>query len=50
MNEKCMIETVQSFTARQALKYIEKEPEKNLFKLLDWADKFDKGDLYLSRS
>ncbi len=44
-----MIEAVQSFAAKQALKYMEQEPEKNLPKLLDWADKFDKNDLYLAQ-
>ena len=41
-----MIETVEAFAAQQALKYIEHEPEKNLPKLLDWADRFDRGNLY----
>ena len=49
MDEKSMIEAVQSFAAKQALKYMEQEPEKNLPKLLDWADKFDKNDLYLAQ-
>ena len=46
MEEKSMMETVQSFAVKQALKYVEREPEKNLPKLLDWADKFDKENLY----
>ena len=41
-----MKETVQSMAVKQALKYLESEPEKNLPKLMDWADKFDKDDLY----
>lgn len=44
-----MMETVQAFAAKQALKYIESEPEKNLPKLLDWADHFDKDNLYASQ-
>ncbi len=39
-------ETVQTAAVRQALKYLESEPEKNLPKLMDWADKFDKDDLF----
>ena len=41
-----MMESVQSFAVKQALKYVEREPEKNLPKLLEWADKFDKDNLY----
>ena len=44
-----MMEAVQAFAAKQALKYIESEPEKNLPKLLDWADHFDKDNLYASQ-
>ena len=44
-----MMETVQAFAAKQALKYIESEPEKNLPKLLEWADHFDKDNLYASQ-
>ena len=44
-----MLETIQSAAVRQALKYIEQEPEKNLPKLLDWVDKFDKDNLYESQ-
>ena len=46
MKDKSMLETIQSAAVRQALKYIEQEPEKNLPKLLDWADRFDKDNLY----
>ena len=41
-----MMESVQSFAVKQALKYVEREPEKNLPKLLEWADKFDKDNIY----
>lgn len=44
-----MMEAVQAFAAKQALKYIESEPEKNLPKLLEWADHFDKDNLYASQ-
>ena len=46
LENKTIMETVQSFAVRQALQYVEREPEKNLPKLLDWADKFDKDNLY----
>ena len=49
MKEMSMLETIQSAAAKQALKYIEHEPEKNLPKLLDWVDKFDKDNLYQSQ-
>lgn len=49
MRDKSMLETIQSAAVRQALKYIEQEPEKNLPKLLDWVDKFDKDNLYESQ-
>ena len=37
---------MESFAAKQLLKYLEKDPEKNLPKLLAWADKLDRNDLY----
>ena len=46
MEDKSMIESIQTFAARQALAYIERDPEKNFSKLLDWADKFDADNLY----
>ena len=49
MEGKSMIESIQTFAARQALAYIERDPEKNFSKLLDWADKFDAGNLYQSQ-
>lgn len=39
-------ETMQSFAIHQALKYVEGEPEKNLPKLLEMADRFIPGDWY----
>lgn len=49
MGHKSMLETVQTLAVREALKFVEKEPEKNLPKLLEWADKFDVNNLYLSQ-
>ena len=44
-----MLEMVQSYAVKQALKFIEREPEKNLPKLLEWADTFDQNNLFLSQ-
>ena len=49
MENKSIIETAEYFAIKQAIKYIEHEPEKNLNKLMDWADKFDKDNLYQSQ-
>lgn len=46
MEEKTLKENVQSFAVKQLLKYLEHDPEKNLPKLLDWADALDKQNLY----
>ncbi len=32
------------FAVRRALSYLDADPEKNMRKLLDWADKFDRKD------
>ena len=37
--------TIKKLGIEQAFKYLYKEPEKNLVRLMDWADKFSKGDL-----
>lgn len=39
-------ETMQSFAIHQALKYVEGDPDKNMPKLLEMADKFIPGDWY----
>ena len=49
MEEKSMMEAVQSFAAKQVLNYVKHKPERNLHKVLDWADKFDKDGLYQSQ-
>ena len=36
-------ENVGAFAVKQALSYMDKDPEKNLPKLLDWFDKLDHG-------
>ncbi len=32
--------TIKKFGLEQAFKYLHKDPEKNLVKIMDWADKF----------
>ena len=46
MSDKTMKENLQSFAVKKALDYVEEDPEKSLPKLLAWADKFDKDNLY----
>ena len=36
--------TIKKLGIEQALKYVFREPEKNLRKLIDWADRFDRGE------
>ena len=37
-------ENVEAFAENQALAYMDKDPEKNLPKLRDWFDRFDRKD------
>ena len=46
MSEKNMKENLQSFAVKKVLDYMEGDLDKNLPKLLEWADKFDKENLY----
>ncbi len=41
-----MIESIQTFAAKQALRCMEQDPDKSFSKLLDWVDKFDTANLY----
>ena len=41
--------TIKKLGIEQAFKYLYKEPEKNLIKLMDWADKFSKGEFESQR-
>ncbi|MBB5182554.1 radical SAM protein [Catenisphaera adipataccumulans] len=36
-------DTIKSFGIEQTMKYVQKDPEKNLIKLMDWADKYAEG-------
>lgn len=46
MSEKTMKENLQSFAVKKVLHYMDEDPDKSLPKLLDWADKFDKDNLF----
>ena len=41
-------DSVQAFAVNQVLKYVDSNPQEAFPKLLDWADKFDKDNLYLT--
>ena len=40
-------DSAQAFAVNQVLKYVDSNPQEAFPKLLDWADKFDKDNLYL---
>ena len=42
-------DSVQAFAVNQVLKYVDSNPQEAFPKLLDWADKFDKDNLYLTQ-
>ncbi|SDX92228.1 radical SAM protein [Eubacterium barkeri] len=48
MADKTVKETIKASAVNVALNYLDKDPEKNLPKLLDWVDRFDRGDMFLS--
>ena len=41
--------TIKKLGIEQAFKYLYKEPEKNLVRLMDWADRFSKGEFESQR-
>ena len=49
MSDKSMVENVKAFAVKKALGFLDGEPDKNIPKLLDWVDKFDKDDEYLTQ-
>ena len=49
MSEKTMVENVKAFAASKALSYLDGDPDKNTPKLLEWVDKFDKKDEWLTQ-
>ena len=42
-------DSAQAFAVNQVLKYVDSNPQEAFPRLLDWADKFDKDDLYLTQ-
>ena len=42
-------ENVSAFAVKQAISYLDKDPEKNLPRLLDWFDRFDRKDTLKSQ-
>lgn len=42
-------DSAQAFAVNQVLKYVDSNPQEAFPKLLDWADKFDKDNLYLTQ-
>lgn len=49
MAEKSLRENMETLTVRKVLSYLDKDPDKNLPKLLEWADRFDKDNLYATQ-
>lgn len=49
MSEKNMKENLQSFAVKKVLDYLESDPDKNIPKILDWVDKFDKDNRFESQ-
>ena len=45
----CRNSSAQAFAVNQVLKYVDSNPQEAFPKLLDWADKFDKDNLYLTQ-
>lgn len=46
MLEKTLREHVEEFGLKKALNYLDKDPDTNMVKLLNWADKFDRYDTF----
>lgn len=49
MSEKNIREHVAGFVVKKALDYLDENPDQAFKDLLGWADKFDKGDLYIKQ-
>lgn len=49
MSDKTIKENVQSFAVKKVLGYLDEDPDKSIPKLLAWADKFDKDNLFASQ-
>ena len=46
MSEKTVSENIKSFAVKKAIDYVSGDPEKNIPKLINWADKFYKDNLF----
>lgn len=46
MTEKNIKETLQSKAVKTVLSYLDKDPDRNMPKLLEWTDRFDRDGLY----
>lgn len=49
MAEESVAESAKSFAYRQVISYLDGDPDTNIPKLLDWADKLDKDGYFLSQ-
>ncbi|MBF4692136.1 radical SAM protein [Fusibacter ferrireducens] len=49
MNDKTLKEHAESFAGKKVLDYLGEDPDKNLPKLMDWVDRFDMNDLFVSQ-
>lgn len=49
MSEKTIRENLQSLAVQKALDYLDENPDKSLPKVLEWADKFDKDNIFPSQ-
>ncbi len=49
MSEKTMVENVKAYAVKKALAYLDGDPDKNIPKLLEWVDKYDKDNEYLTQ-
>lgn len=48
MNNRTATEKIKAFGVKQVLSYMDKDPDKNVPKLLDWLERFDKGNSNVS--
>ena len=48
MGEKTVKETIKASALNVVLNYLDKDPDKNLPKILDWVDRFDRKDQFKS--
>ena len=49
MSEKTVKETMQAIAVKRVLHYLDEDPDKSFPKLMEWADKFDKDNRFLTQ-